>query len=286
MTQPEDKCYIFLNYLPFCLILGNTHWKNPLLCTKATDSIAPLQTASPVPAKASWGKACGIERLKLDCTVRTHMSHFLHPRLMQWTCLPLRCKADSKGNKKWKLWGKKWSCCGPSEQTVRTQWKREKISETAYESVDDYLLDHLTETNQIMVLKVQPVIFLSERVDEVGFWRASRKMQCLQKISNRALAIILFQSGHLSTVGAKAAFLPLWWNKLKPERPTHKPAHKETACPTKAGFNGVLEIRCLQRDQEVLLVCISRLVRGADGPWAYVHAEYGKNVVICQVSLQ
>lgn len=53
--------------------------------------------------------------------------------------------------------------------------------------------------------------------------------------------------------------------QLKPGRPTHKPSHKETE---------VLEIRFLQRHWEAYIS--RRSVRGADGPWAYVHAEYRK----------
>lgn len=150
--QPEDKRYIFLNDL-FCLILGNARWKKPLSRTKAIDSIAPLQTASLTPAKASWEKTCSIQRLKLDCILRTHMSNYLHPSSMKWTSLPLTSGQYSKGNKKWKLWGKNkivWAFWANCQNTVEEgkKYQRELMKECWW------LFVRLFDRNKpIMILK-------------------------------------------------------------------------------------------------------------------------------------
>lgn len=153
LTQPQDKCYIFLNDLAFLFDTRKYPLKKTLTCTNAIDSIAPLHTASLIPAKASWEKACSIQRLKLDCIVRTHMSNHLHPSLMKWTSLPLRSGQDSKENKKWNLWGKNkivWAFRANCQNAVE---EGKNIRDNLWKSVHDYLLDHLTETNQTMILK-------------------------------------------------------------------------------------------------------------------------------------
>jgi len=119
-------------------------------------------------------------------------------------------------------------------------------------SVNDFLLDHLTETNQIMIIKCKLSSFC-QKVDRIMiFWIAIRKMwKCLQTISNKALAITSVQIWTIANCWNKDC-LPLF---LMKRNSNQKEAHTslftnkvpEMASATKVAFNSVLKITFLQR---------------------------------------